>query len=255
MELHFYHVVFWTAVRLTGRSAFVRSGALWSPFPLVASVVFLAFIVAFFFILTRGARVGPGVALRLLLRATFWALVAALGTLVVALTSTFLFEAFVYTPYVVMREAAENPPWEVRERFWSQGIKLAQFFKGVCSEGPIRIMDAPDRVPESAYLYGFLRSTAMTDDCRIANDQEDLNRQPDVDRPTPQNSFRPGITVHALPSHRAEADQITNLLASMSPPSGWHFENGSEMPQGTLPGTAIAIEIGSTLRLPPNEGR
>jgi hypothetical protein len=248
MEPDFYRRLLKTAWRLTGQSAFVRSGALWSPFPLLVSVVFLAFIVAFLFVFARtSVTTGTRALTWELLRATFWAFVAGFAALIIAFGSTFLFEAIVYAPSVVMQQAAENPLWEVRERYWTSGVKLGQTFRTICAEGPIRIMDAPDCVPESAYLYGFLRSVAQTEGCTIANDQQDLNRQPDVDRPA---HFRAGITIHASPSHRMEADQMLMVLNSMAPPTGWHFERGSGMLKGTKPGTIIAIELGRTLRLP-----
>src|SRR5262249_44438851 len=110
-----------------------------------------------------------------------------------------------------------------------------------------RIMAASDRVLESASLYGFLHHIAQIEGCGIANDEQDRNRQPDIDR---RAHFHPGITIHALPSHQPEVDQLLDFLSSMSPSTGWHFETGSKMPEGTSAGTIVVIELGTTLRSP-----
>lgn len=189
----------------------------------------------------------PATTVKPILNNMVWALVGGLILLVLSLLGTFLFEMFIYAPSDVMEQAGNNPPWDVREQYLTAGMKLGRVFQSICGDDSIRIMSAPDRVPESAYLYGFLRNVALTEGCKIANDAQDLNRQPDADKLA---YFRPDITIHALLSHRAEADSLMMLLSSMSPPTGWHFERGSEMPKGTDPTAVIAIELGRTLHVP-----
>jgi hypothetical protein len=196
--MQFYRLLFKEAWKLTRQSAFVRSGILWTPVPLVASMFF---VVVFISLVGTAYRMNGITAI-----AQIWQslLVATLITLA-GFLATFLLEAVCFAPTTVLQNAANDPPLTA---YWGKAVAISHAFREVSASGaPIRIISAP----ENAVLHAMLRQMAMSQGCIIANDREDLNPQADVDLPASQR--RVGIIIHALPKNTAQRDALMQGLA------------------------------------------
>jgi hypothetical protein len=102
--MQFYRLLFKEAWRLTRQSAFVRSGILWTPVPLVASMFF---VVVFISLIAGTAYRMKGITAI----GQIWQslLVATLITLADFL-ATFILEAVCFAPTTVLQNAANDPP-------------------------------------------------------------------------------------------------------------------------------------------------
>lgn len=134
--MHFYGPLFKQGGHLTMRSAFVRSGALWSPFPLVTTVAILVFVIVLVVVFVRDATPEPSTILviaRRLLKSSLWALVALLTSTLLALFTTFVFELIIYAPAEVIALASKQASSEQRlsdeTDFQKRSSKLLQDLK------------------------------------------------------------------------------------------------------------------------------
>jgi hypothetical protein len=240
----FYKPLLREARHLTMQSAFVRSGALWSPFPLVVSMLVLIFIGVFIFVFLRNAgTVSNLVPIRRLLKSAVWALGATAVSTVLALFVTFLFEMIVYAPTEVLLEtakAAATHQSEIDEQNMPKpeprrlGYQEARILIPTIFEFPRPCTFRVIAPTEALNLRGDLVTLTQTSNRNISQCElieESKDRDPDAFEDKLDYPDR-SIVVHAKPMWTSQEDDLVMCLRQMG---FWKVIHGKDLsPTDTL---------------------